>query len=138
MTALFAALLVAAPAVKAKPTPDDVVPTGEWVIVKLEQAGNDLLQGLGTLTLTFQDRTAVVRLGKLEFPVGVTFDPTARPKEINVTPDMSGASHLAGIYKIEGDTLTICLGDKVGSPRPTEFKADGPDAGLIVLKRAKK
>jgi uncharacterized protein (TIGR03067 family) len=68
----------------------------------------------------------------------VTFDPTAKLKEINVTLDASPDGRLAGIYKIERDTLTICLGDKAGSPRPTEFRGDGPDTGLIVLKRVKK
>jgi uncharacterized protein (TIGR03067 family) len=137
---LFAALLVAAPAVKAKPAPADMVPTGEWVAEKLEHMGNDLLKGgIGPLTLNFPNQSVVVRIGtNLELTFQATFDPTARPKEITVTPDRSGDGHLIGIYKIEGDTLTICLGDKVDSPRPKEFKADSPDVGLIVLKRAKK
>jgi uncharacterized protein (TIGR03067 family) len=134
---LFAALLVAAPGLKPKPGPDDVVPAGEWVAERLEYMGTDFLKNAGSLVLTFRDRTVLVRLEKLELTFGVTFDPTAKVKEINVTPDMSGDGHLVGIYKIEGDALTICLADKVGSPRPREFKADGPDVGLIILKKAR-
>jgi uncharacterized protein (TIGR03067 family) len=59
-------------------------------------------------------------------------DPAKNPKEIALTPDRSNKS-LLGIYKLEGDTLTLCVGEK----RPTEFKAK-EETTLWVLKRDKK
>jgi uncharacterized protein (TIGR03067 family) len=60
-----------------------------------------------------------------------TIDPTKNPKEITLTPD-GRKEPLLGIYKMEGDTLTLCLGDKI----PTEFKAK-KGSTLWVLKREK-
>jgi uncharacterized protein (TIGR03067 family) len=59
-------------------------------------------------------------------------DPTKNPKQITLTLDNSKKS-LFGIYKLEGDALTICFGEK----RPTAFKAR-EGATLWVLKREKR
>src|SRR5262249_3720249 len=65
-------------------------------------------------------------------------DPSKSPAEIDTTNEDGPAKGegLKGIYKFDGDTLTICfvLG---GKDRPTEF-ASKPGSGtmLFVLKRA--
>jgi uncharacterized protein (TIGR03067 family) len=136
---LFAALLVAAPTVKAKPEPktDDLVPTGTWVAEKVEQGGKDVLPTLDGLSMTFQDGTVVLRILNTDRPMPVTFNPTAGLKEITTRPGR-GTVENRGIYKIEGDTLTIYLNEEENGRRPTDFTPGAPNHTLLVLKRAKK
>jgi uncharacterized protein (TIGR03067 family) len=55
----------------------------------------------------------------------VVLDPSAEPKKIDVIPDggRKRGEHILGIYKLDRDTLTICMA-AAGQPRPTEFKAE--------------
>jgi hypothetical protein len=43
---------------------------------------------------------------------------------------------LPGIYEMDGDTLKIALGDKLGM-RPKDFKSQETQNNLLVLKRDK-
>src|SRR5439155_15768636 len=66
-------------------------------------------------------------------------DPAKKPKAVDFThtegPD-KGKTEL-GIYKIEGDTVTICVND-FEKERPTEFKTkEGSKITVIVLKKMK-
>ncbi len=134
---LFAALLVAAPGVKEKAKPADAPPTGEWIAERVEQGGQDVLPALGgRLTMTFRDGTAVMRIRDEDHSSPVTFDPTAKVKGITLRPG-GRPQESRGVYKIEGDTLTINLNEKPDGERPTDFAPGAPGHTLFVLKRAK-
>ena len=65
-------------------------------------------------------------------------DAKKKPAEIDITPPKEDGTHL-GIFKIDGDTLTICMSDKGASERPTKFESpEGSKVMLLTLKRAKK
>jgi RNA polymerase sigma-70 factor (ECF subfamily) len=64
-------------------------------------------------------------------------DPAKKPKEIT-TKNGEGRTHL-GIYKLDGDSLTVCMSEEEGAERPTEFATkEGTKVILVVFKREKK
>ncbi|QEH32018.1 ECF RNA polymerase sigma factor SigE [Aquisphaera giovannonii] len=65
----------------------------------------------------------------------VLLDPTAAPGKIDFLPEGEGATLMPGIYKLDGDTLTVCFRPTPGE-RPGGFApASGPSI-LDVYRRA--
>jgi uncharacterized protein (TIGR03067 family) len=57
------------------------------------------------------------------------------PAEIDLTETEGGKTKtMYGIYKLDGDLLTICLSDS-GKPedRPKEFKADADGKAMVMV-----
>jgi uncharacterized protein (TIGR03067 family) len=62
--------------------------------------------------------------------------PLKKLSEIDITSEASEGKPQKGVYRIEGDTLTICLDALMKDIRPTGFDAKkGSDHLLLVLKR---
>jgi uncharacterized protein (TIGR03067 family) len=58
-------------------------------------------------------------------------DPTARPRRVDLrvdTPD--GPKAYPGIYRVDGDRLTVCYA--TGGDRPAEFRAGAGSARVLV------
>ena len=106
---------------------------GEWAVLSEIQEGKDITQGKTTLvfsgeTLTFRDDN--------KDSCKATFDlcPLTRPGRIDVVFAREGWS-LLGLYRLEGDLLTLCLAVP-GTRRPTTFESRaGSRLVLFVLKR---
>jgi len=67
----------------------------------------------------------------------IVLDPSRNPKAIDVIPDggPNRGEPILGIYKLEADTMTICMAGP-GQPRPKEFKAEkGSGCSLRTFKR---
>lgn len=137
-TILTLALAIGAPALKDKPNPQDL--HGEWEFDKPEAPGTP---GAGEFyRYRFnKDGTWQVFRGDKEMAPrrNFKFDPDARPPTIDFStpPARDNSPTLLGIYKIEGDRLTICSGYPA-DPRPGDFTT-GPGGGRSVklLRRVK-
>ncbi len=126
-------------AVKGEAPKDEEAIVGTWAYVSVELAGQTVpeeeVKGARMVFTADGKFTADTNKGK---KMAGTFklDPSRKPREITTTTD--DKNHL-GIYKLEGDTLTICLPQGEGAARPTEFDSTrGGKILLVVLKREKK
>src|SRR5262249_55848125 len=96
---------------------------GTWVAVSGEFRGQPLTADhLGRMTLTFAGGRARITLPDGNEGEGTfKLDPTQSPKEFDLIRAGDNLGML-GIYSVDGDRLTLCLGGP-GEPRPTRFDA---------------
>ena len=70
------------------------------------------------------DHVVWERDGKRFAGTKIELDPSREPRTIDLIPDggPKRGEHVPGIYKLEGDVLTICTAGP-GQPRPKKFQA---------------
>lgn len=104
------------------------MPADQVKLMRVEFSGDNLFMSLPKTT------------GKREYTF--TLDPTAKPKAIDTTPNVTKIkvkTHTAGIYEFEDETLRLCLARFGSGIRPKEFESKaGTGNVLITMKRAKK
>jgi uncharacterized protein (TIGR03067 family) len=121
---------------------------GVWTVSEARHGG-EVFEQSEPEEFEFKDGKLIARKGNRD-PITLTLrlDLSTEPKLMDWTTDPKGkfadADRSAeGIYKLDGDTLTVCYHVRdnrfAKGARPTEFKsAEGSDAILVVLKRSKK
>jgi uncharacterized protein (TIGR03067 family) len=139
---LGAVVVLVAPACgddQEKPDKDKL--QGEWEAVSSAWGGKGLPADVVKKTkLLFKGDEYVLSRNGRDYTVGFRLDPTKTPKEFDAQSAAGGkgkAEVRKGIYKLEGDTLTICAALHAEGDRPKEFKSsDGVE--LSVYKQASK
>jgi uncharacterized protein (TIGR03067 family) len=114
---------------------------GKWSLTKAELGGMDVLDHLKDLKFEIREGGKyTAQLGEEKDEGTFTADPGKTPKEMDIkaTGGPLGGQTVKAIYKLDGDTMTICY-DLGGGERPTKFetKAD-TKLFLAVYQRAKK
>jgi uncharacterized protein (TIGR03067 family) len=137
---LGVALAVGAPAAKDDPTKNPPSLVGEWVAEKGVRGGDDRAVPAESVRFEFAADGKVRITEGSKSPEGTeyTADPKKVPAEVSILlPPGKKEPPILGIYKVEGDTLTICL--RNGGDRPTTFESPkGSDVMLLTLKRVKR
>ena len=117
---------------------------GEWIMAALEQRGEKpraMTARQTKLTVVGNQWTVTPAAGQgptrqWKFHV----DPTQNPKAIDLALKVGNNEIIVpGIYKMEGDTLTVCRTQAAGDvERPREFKTTVEEGMIIVWKRVQK
>src|ERR687894_1347355 len=106
---------------------------GTWEVTSMEMGGKAIKVFPGKITVTFTGDRMVMD-GPLAAPEGekpvppeftVKLDPSKNPKAIDtvaLTGKFPGKTQ-RGIYRLEGDELTLCLPNQEAEGRPTEFES---------------
>jgi uncharacterized protein (TIGR03067 family) len=136
------ALVVGAPGAKDPPK-KEVTIVGEWIGEKAVRGGKERPVPEGGITFNFAaDGKLTVKEGAREPKDGATYKVDAKksPAEIDIIPPVGkDEPTIQGIFKIDGDTLTICITGGQGGERPTKFESpEGSRTMLMILKRAKR
>jgi uncharacterized protein (TIGR03067 family) len=120
-------------------SPDEDSVEGTWEVLSFAPielvSSEEMKQKVMSLTYIFEREKLLLKevSGDNTIPEPYKLDSTKAPKTIDLAFGKGGI--YAGIYKREGDKLTICYS---WGPRPTEFEAEaGSDRALLVLKRKK-
>jgi uncharacterized protein (TIGR03067 family) len=115
---------------------------GDWKVESAQESTgkNGSEDDIKALLVRFKgDNMKITLRGELVAEHKIKIDAAKSPKSIDLTPPEGPDKGKTepGIYKIEGDRLTLCVND-AGKDRPAAFATkDGTKISLFVLKRAK-
>jgi uncharacterized protein (TIGR03067 family) len=140
---LLLALALGAPALKDPPKKGPTV-VGEWEVESISTGGRQSNVGTGLrYTFTADGKWLIHRDGEELAPQlrrGFVLDARADPPAVDLVSNTAAnnSARFQGIFKVEGDTLTLCGTRQKGADRPTKFEApDGSQVTIYVLRRAR-
>ena len=123
-------------AAEASPPPAGKGPLeGTWKLTSVEINAQPLaMEKLGEARLTVQDPKYSLILGdtRLEMSHVLFADKQPKAMDLTVAEGADRGQVFAAIYKLDGDTLTVCRNIKPGVDRPAEFGTK-PDTGLMLV-----
>jgi uncharacterized protein (TIGR03067 family) len=128
----------AAPGVKDKAKDSDLKKLeGDWAIESWVQFGQTVpLEA----TWSFKGDKYTLDQGTNVEEGGLKIDQEKKPPtlDLNITGGRCKGNDQVGIYKIDGDTLTLCLAWPGMTDRPTEFASTAENRTILITLKRKK
>jgi uncharacterized protein (TIGR03067 family) len=138
--ALCAGPLTAAPGPKDEK--DEVKKfEGEWTFVSWEHSGQTLPKEVLDITKwSVKGDKYSFEMGEQQEEGTIKIDASKKPAtlDFDITSGNDKGKKQVGIYKIDGDTMTICLARPGEEKRPSEFKSTEEDGHILVTIKKKK
>jgi len=129
------AIIVAAPAPKEAKKPEPTI-LGEWSLESAVFMGMPLPAPKGRNTINFTpDGKCITFAGDVATAETASFTHDAKKSPAEIDLIEGKGMTMKGIYKIEGETLTICIA--IDGQRPDKFGANDKFM-MMTLKRMKK
>ncbi len=125
-----------------EPKKEEAKPKGKWSAVSLKHAGKSLPDDLvKNFSCKIEEKSYTNTLnGNVVEEGEYTFDDSKSPKTIDFdikTGHNEGKKQI-GIFKIDGEKMTLVLAEADEKDRPTSFElAEGTDLIEVVLERVK-
>jgi uncharacterized protein (TIGR03067 family) len=150
MRSLFAVALglaVAFPAALAAPgrgkdDKDDLKKfAGDWTVASWKQGGNDLdREQLNTAKWSVKDDKYTFEMSGNGEEGTIKLDPAKKVPTIDltITGGNDKGKEQPGIYKIDGDTITLSFARPGGTDRPTEFTSTEDNGNILIVVKRKK
>ena len=128
-------LVVGAPALKPAPGTAAASPlAGEWAFLALVADGEAEPNPGCTLTFAADGSFVAQQDGQHQGAGRYTADPDTDPPQVDLDETGTGAP-LRGVWRLEGDTLTLCLSPDPRRGRPTAFAAPAGSGYLLATFR---
>lgn len=132
LLALALALPVGAPALKPAPKAPARNPlVGEWAFQALVADGEAEPNPGCTLTFAADGYFVAQQDGRHEGSGRYTSDPSTDPPQVDMDQEATEGT-LKGVWRLEGDTLTICLSEDSRRGRPSAFAAPAGSGYLLA------
>ncbi len=122
------------PTLTQRLAPAPTGPAGVWVVVAMQSDGQRVPveapgEGIGPTVWTFDSGGLRIVSGGREERAACAVDATADPPRITITP-AGAADGVRGIFRLEGDKLTVCVAAP-GAPPPGDFTSE-PGSGQTL------
>lgn len=140
MRVLCALLLLGGAAIAADNDAETKALAGTWRIAAAILDGRDHLEDFEGMSLVLRGNEFHVQLPGIKDSGTFTIEPSKSPKWIDIKTGAKGpfmGKTLPGIYKLDGDTLTVCC-QADAKARPTAFEARAKTRNMLLTYQREK